>query len=342
MNKNTYTAIDIAKYISALLVVCIHTFPLYDLSPVANMAWIQCVCRIAVPFFFTVSAFLFFRKIDPKKGRKDEVNTAELKHYLRRLLYLYLTWTILYLPYTFLLWRSEGYTITFLMRWVFDCFFNGSYYHLWFLPALMLGTLIVYTLYTSVRLKKGLCIVFILYVIGMLMNVYGEMLAAIPYVSILYNGYMRIFTTGRNGIFFAPVFLYIGIYLKEFKGWFNKKEFLIGIGCCYGGLLVEEGLAYFSGMMQDLTCMYLMLVPLLYFMVGALLQVRRAPSYLTRFLRQSSLLIYVSHILFAMPLLNIFPTQHLLVYGVTILASQVLAVVFIALSNRFACFKIMC
>ncbi len=221
MNKNTYTAIDIAKYISALLVVCIHTFPLYDLSPVANMAWIQCVCRIAVPFFFTVSAFLFFRKIDPKKGRKDEVNTAELKHYLRRLLYLYLTWTILYLPYTFLLWRSEGYTITFLMRWVFDCFFNGSYYHLWFLPALMLGTLIVYTLYTSVRLKKGLCIVFILYVIGMLMNVYGEMLAAIPYVSILYNGYMRIFTTARNGIFFAPVFLYIGIYLKEFKGWYN-------------------------------------------------------------------------------------------------------------------------
>lgn len=342
MNKKNYTAIDIAKYISAWLVVCIHTFPLVNVSPAANMVLIQAVCRIAVPFFFTTSAFLFFCKIDPSKGMGDPANKAHLAHYLRRLGTLYGVWTILYLPYTFLLWRSNGFQMTFLYRWIFDCFFNGSYYHLWFLPALMLGTLFVYVLYTNMRMSRGLLITFVLYVIGMAMNVYGDMLAALPFVQTIYQGYMSIFTTARNGIFFAPVFLYIAIYLKEFNNQFNKKEYALGIGCCYVALLLEEGLAYLSGMMQDLTCMYLLLVPLVFFLTGALLQVRRAPSYLARFFRQSSLLIYVSHILFAIPLLSLFPTQHLLVYGLTMLASQLFAVVIIALSNRIAWLKVIC
>ena len=55
MKSKSYTAIDIAKYISALLVVYIHTFPLADISADLNMIVLQAVCRIAVPFFFTVS-----------------------------------------------------------------------------------------------------------------------------------------------------------------------------------------------------------------------------------------------------------------------------------------------
>lgn len=341
MKMKNYTAIDIAKYISALLVVCIHTFPLYDLSQTANMVWIQAVCRIAVPFFFAVSAFLFFRKIDPSKGMKETVNVAQLKHYLHRLAVLYGVWTILYLPYTFLLWRSDGFSLSYLARWIFDLFFNGSYYHLWFLPSLMLGTVIVYVLYTNLRLKKGLLLTFLLYVIGMLMNVYGDMLAAIPIVQTLYQTYMLIFTTARNGIFFTPIFLYIGIYLKEFPGMYTKKEYALGISVCYIALLLEEGLAYFCGMMQDLTSMYLFLIPLVYFLVGALLQIQRSPSYLSRFFRQSSSLIYVSHILFAMPLLHHFPQQHLLVYVITVIASQLLAMLIIALSNRISWLKIL-
>ena len=68
MKSKSYTAIDIAKYISALLVVYIHTFPLADISADLNMIVLQAVCRIAVPFFFTVSAFLFFRRIDVQAG----------------------------------------------------------------------------------------------------------------------------------------------------------------------------------------------------------------------------------------------------------------------------------
>ena len=162
MKKKNYAAIDVAKYVSALLVVCIHTYPLYDLSPAANTFLIQAICRFAVPFFFVVSAFLFFSKIDPAAGMRDALNLGMLKHYLRRLALLYGAWSVIYLPYTFLLWRGDGFSLTFLLRWIFDCFFNGSYYHLWFLPALMLGTLIVYVLYTNVSLRRGMLVTAIL------------------------------------------------------------------------------------------------------------------------------------------------------------------------------------
>ena len=103
-----------------------------------------------------------------------------LKHYLRHLALLYGAWSVIYLPYTFLLWRGDGFSLTFLLRWIFDCFFNGSYYHLWFLPALMLGTLIVYVLYTNVSLRRGMLVTVLLYAIGMGMNVYGSVLGADP------------------------------------------------------------------------------------------------------------------------------------------------------------------
>lgn len=55
--KRKYAAIDIAKYVSALLVVCIHTYPFYEISETFNTFFMQTICRIAVPFFFTTSGF---------------------------------------------------------------------------------------------------------------------------------------------------------------------------------------------------------------------------------------------------------------------------------------------
>lgn len=336
MKNKSYTAIDIAKYVSALLVVCIHTYPFYEFSPAANMLWIQVVCRCAVPFFFTVSAFLFFSKIDMEKGPRDADNRQALWRYVKRIAVLYALWTILYLPYTFVLLKANSFTLTALLRWVFDIFWNGSYYHLWFLPALLLGVVIVYGLVTTIRLKKTMLIAALLYAVGMLMNVYGDLLAQLPLLQTLYQGYMTVFTTARNGIFFAPIFLVAGIYLKEFYMSFTKKEYTIGIVVSFAALLLEEGLAWKCGMMKDLTSMYLMLVPLSYFVVGCLLQVQGEGKGVYRFLRQSSLLIYVSHILFSVPLLAWLPDQHLLVYVLTVVLSQLLAAVIIVLSRRFS------
>ena len=93
--------------------------------------------------------------------------------------------------------------------------------------------------------------------------------------------------------------------------------------------------------MHALTSMYVMMVPFVYFLVGALLQVRGSAAPLHQFLRQSSQLIYVSHILFAMPLLSLLGGHHLLVYLLVLAASQLLAAAIILLSRRFAWMKVL-
>lgn len=139
--KRQYASIDIARYVSALLVVCIHTFPFLEISETFNTYFIHTVCRLAVPFFFTTSGFFFFRNYD---SENEDLNETRLKKALIRLFRIYLIWTIIYLPYTIFDYTHTGFHIKYLFTYVRDFFLNGSYYHLWFLPALMLADIIVY------------------------------------------------------------------------------------------------------------------------------------------------------------------------------------------------------
>ena len=90
--------------------------------------FMQTICRIAVPFFFTTSGFFFFRKY----GDDSEENTKNLRKYLMRLLKIYLIWTVIYLPYTIWDQYQAGFSILGVFSYIRDFFLNGSYYHLWF------------------------------------------------------------------------------------------------------------------------------------------------------------------------------------------------------------------
>ena len=59
VERKTYYALDVAKFISAFLVVCIHTGPLLDVDATGNFILVQILARLAVPFFFVASGFLF-------------------------------------------------------------------------------------------------------------------------------------------------------------------------------------------------------------------------------------------------------------------------------------------
>ena len=132
--KRQYASIDIARYVSALLVVCIHTFPFLEISETFNTYFIHTVCRLAVPFFFTTSGFFFFRNYD---SENEDLNETRLKKALIRLFRIYLIWTIIYLPYTIFDYTHTGFHIKYLFTYVRDFFLNGSYYHLWFIPMLI-------------------------------------------------------------------------------------------------------------------------------------------------------------------------------------------------------------
>ena len=132
MERKNYYALDIAKFISAFLVICIHCGPLLDVSETGNFVLVQIIARLAVPFFFVASGFLLFQKIDLQREWNDYENKAKLKHYVGRLCKIYLIWTILYLPFNYLLVSENGISLMEILRYLRDFFFTGSYYHLCF------------------------------------------------------------------------------------------------------------------------------------------------------------------------------------------------------------------
>ena len=256
--KRQYASIDIARYVSALLVVCIHTFPFLEISETFNTYFIHTVCRLAVPFFFTTSGFFFFRNYD---SENEDLNETRLKKALIRLFRIYLIWTIIYLPYTIFDYTHTGFHIKYLFTYVRDFFLNGSYYHLWFLPALMLADVIVYCLYKKKGLNFTLLITFILYFVGYLINVYTPIWESIPGVSFFFGFFTKTLSTARNGIFFGPMFIAIGLLLSRTRR-LPKKVSLIGFLISFVLFFAEVSLYRHFGILRDLTSMYICLIPL--------------------------------------------------------------------------------
>lgn len=70
--KKTYTGIDIAKFVMAILVLMLHTNPFTDISKAAEWFSRSCFTVIAVPFFFTATGYFALKsdsgakKIDKK------------------------------------------------------------------------------------------------------------------------------------------------------------------------------------------------------------------------------------------------------------------------------------
>ena len=328
--KKQYAAIDIAKYVSALLVVCIHTYPLLEVSETLNTFFIQVICRMAVPFFFVSSGYFFFQKEFASK----EESLDYLIRYEKRLFKIYAIWTIVYLPYTILDYAHSGFRLYHVLSYLRDVVLNGSYYHLWFLPALMLGTFIVWILLTYIGPKRMYQVVGSLYFVGYLINVFTPIWQSLPFVSFVFGFFTKLMVTSRNGLFFAPIFLAIGYLLATTK---RLRRKVSGLGWCICTLLLacEVSLYYFLGILRDLTSMYLLLVPLTFFMTNFLLTSHRyyKPVYLQ--LRHESLLIYTSHILFAAIGLKLFPNAHLVVFFLTVAGAQTLAALVLKYRKRY-------
>lgn len=340
MKSQTYGILDIAKFISALLVIAIHCAPFIEVNEAFNLFYVQVIARLAVPFFFTASGWLFFRKINPKHGMHDEENKAAFKHYWKRIFQLYLVWSILYLPLLAIGWIQGGFDTSTLLRLMRDILFNGTYYHLWFLPALLLGVPIVYYMYTHWNKRSMLWVCAGLYVIGMLINVYGNVLSSIPLLGTLLHAYESVFVTGRNGLFFAPLYLVLGIYAQDFIDQPYKRQAGFAFLLSFCAFCIEAWLLVEWGIMHDLTSMYLMLAPTVFFLFIFLLQFALPPKQIYVTLRKMSLLLYVSHIYFIYLFLNVLHMGNLIVYVLSIASSAVLALCIIIAAKRYRILRV--
>lgn len=223
----SYPLIDIFRIISAVLVVSIHTFPLKDIAPVFDFYLVKGLGRIAVPFFFMTTAYFYFLK--PSKERLVKI----LKQYL----VIYIIAIIIYFPIN--LYNLCYLQDNLLFNAIKAITFDGTFYHLWYLPATVIGLIIVSMLHKYVSLKKGLVIVSVLYLIGLGGDSYYGLVNNVPVIKNFYDIIFGFCEYTRNGLFMAPLFLWLGKWLVSYQDSFKTIDLAAGLFVSMGLMLIE-------------------------------------------------------------------------------------------------------
>lgn len=291
MSKNkSYTGVDYFRLISAYLIIAIHTSPLTSVSATGDFIFTRIVARTAVPFFFMTSGFFLISRYSRDNGR--------LFSFIKKTAFIYLLAIALYVPIN--LYNGYFKTEPFLPEFIKDIVFDGTLYHLWYLPASITGGAIAWFLVKSSGYKKAFAVTGLLYAAGLLGDSYYGISEMIPVLKNFYTLVFQVCDHTRNGIFFAPVFFVLGGYMSDSgcgaggkKGHDGKKGLFLplGFGVSFA-LMFGEAMMLHTLNLQRHDSMYLFLLPCMYFLFCIILSFQG--KRLTR-VRTLSLAIYVIH-----------------------------------------------
>ena len=282
-----YTGIDFFRIIAALLIIAIHTSPLASLTDAGDFILTRVTARVAVPFFFMTSGYFLISRYSK--------SAEKLIHFVKHTALIYGASILLYLPVNL----YNGY---FKMEnpapnIVRDIIFDGTLYHLWYLPAAIVGAIAAWYLLRKLGSKKGAVISICLYVVGLFGDSYYGIAEKIPGMSGMYQFMFQLFDHTRNGIFFAPVFFLMGGFMAD-QNQYRRKDTSAGLENALWGFAVsftlmlgEAMLLRFFGVQRH-DSMYVFLLPCMFFLFRSILFFRgKRPPYL----KNVSLLIYILH-----------------------------------------------
>lgn len=285
--RRGYPAVDRFRVAAALLVVCIHTAPLASFSAAADFA-LKTLARLAVPFFFTATGFFLLGEL-VRPGLRPRTLSPGVRRFLKKTGVLYAACTVLYLPVT--LYAGNFPVENVLGELVRDAVLDGTFYHLWYLPAALLGVLVVCGLLRFLRPGAAAGVCGALYLAGLLGDSWYGLAKQLPALKAGYDALFGVMDYTRNGLFFAPAFLMLGALLAGFPARRRPRACLAGLGCSLALLFAEAfGLRALGWPRHD--SMYLALVPCACFLFLCLLVPRGGDA---PFLREFSMLVYVLH-----------------------------------------------
>ncbi len=280
-SRKGYIGIDYFKFVAAFLVIAIHTSPLATFTENGDFILTRIIARVAVPFYFMTSGFFLISRY--------AYNTDKLKVFLKKMAVIYGISICIYIPLnTYNHYFSMEHLLPNLIK---DIFFDGTVYHLWYLPATMFGAIIAWFLVRKVGFYKALGITILLYVIGVFGDSYYGVICNISTIQRIYNHMFELFDYTRNGIFFAPVFFVMGGMIADKADRISKKISMVGLGI-FIMLMFFEGMGLHTLDLQRHDSMYFALLPCMYFLFNLLIQLKGQRK---EMLRTMALIIYIMH-----------------------------------------------
>lgn len=281
MKERGYAGIDCFRLLAAIFVIAIHTSPLGSIHETVDFILTRILARTAVPFFFMATGFFLF-------SQQKRISFS-YRSFVQKIGVIYAISILLYVPLNIYTgyFGQERLGIRILR----DIIFDGTFYHLWYLPAVILGVGIVVSLRKHCRWSSAFMITGLLYVIGIFGDSYYDIGRNIPYMKQLYEFLFYVFDYTRNGIFFAPIYVLLGgwISVQRRRSSFRQTWMAFLLSLLF---LIVEGLLlqHFSDPRHD--SMYISLVPCMYYLFQLLLFVKGGRH---RSLGDISLMIYIIH-----------------------------------------------
>lgn len=219
-----YSNLDILKFICSILIIILHLRPFLDYSDQLDLTFNNIITRTCVPIFFVITGYFV--------AKKEKENPDYIKKYIKKMIPLYLVWSLLYLPviisYAIVNFSTvESYIsliplpfpVIFLLFilllpiiLLIALVYTGIYYHLWYFPAVMLSLWVLSKWKKKFKVKYLLIISFILLLFGATETYYGILPTSIKQ---LVTYYYNIFFTTRNFLFFGLFYVVMGYHMQS-------------------------------------------------------------------------------------------------------------------------------
>lgn len=244
--------IDFYRLLASFMIVAIHIYPLANISEDMDYTFTRILFRIAVPFFLLITGYFILPKALEKKEKLEE--------YTLKIGKLYLISMLIYFPINIYSGNLSNMGVFTFFK---EIFINGTFYHLWYFPALILGIWITYWIIKNI--KYPIIIFSILYVIGLFGDSYYGLCSDIPMLKDCYSFIFTIFEYTRNGLFYVPIFLFIGFSIFNNKDKLsNENSFLYLV--IFSISMMAEGTLLYKYSIPRHTSMYFFLIPTTYFL----------------------------------------------------------------------------
>lgn len=330
--RKFYSGIDLVKFCMAGLILVLHTNPLTDISVAAEWFLRSGITVIAVPFFFVATGYFALS------------NDQALKKSIKKLSFLYLIWSAIYLPFSLI--QLKGQTPV-ILHYIRRFFLWGSYDTIWYLLASVVGLALVYVL----KKWKGITFAFVVMLIFHVIAVIGTSYTGVIVNTPLWKGYafyFDVFNTFKNGLFFGGVYIALGGLIREkfsVIAEFTKHrfKFIVLIAGLFGIMSIETIGCKLFDLNRYGVDMKFMLLPLsaCIFVFVLTLQLNISEK-MSVFLRKMSTLIFLTQRLFltGYELLGIQKYCHSFVWFLLVSVSTILfSWCVIALSSRCSLLK---
>lgn len=173
--KKIISGLDVMKFLMAFLIVDIHVHGSAITPPILQEYVIHPIESLAVPTFFVISSFLFFRK-----ARYTEGKLGLVLHFMKRLCILYLFWCVVWSPIIYIQKEYFHPMTAFVPLYVVRDFFFGNMFDAsWFLGALLVGVPLVTLLMKSANEWLGMIVCFTVYLFVTSNYIFPEQLMVI-------------------------------------------------------------------------------------------------------------------------------------------------------------------